>query len=444
MSDLSQLEDAMHEWPHLDAEDRVKAFRALPMERAEDMLDCMNAVDQAELLRAMPDPERRAWLRYLDPDDLADVLLELEDEEEREEFISLLDERAGTEVKALLAYAEDDAGGLMNPRFARIRPNMTTEEAIRYLRKQSQNITSLEHLYVLDSEQLLLGEVGLDSLFAARPDEKVIDLADSDIVTAPEDMDQEEVGSLFARYGLTAMPVVDAQGRMKGLITVDDVVDVIREEGTEDAQKFGGMEALDEPYLRTGLWELIKKRAGWLVLLLIGEMLTASAMARYEAHINAVWVLAIFVPLIISSGGNSGSQASTLVVRAMAMGEVKLSDWPSVLLRELGTGAAMGAILGLVGVIRVVGWQFFFDGVYGPHYMAIAATVGFSLLGVVILGCVAGSMLPFLLRICKLDPASASAPFVATLVDVSGLVVYFTVASVLLHNVIAAAQASGV
>ena len=431
-----QLEQTMHDWPRLEPEERLEAFSALPLERAEELLDCMNAIDQAELLESMPEAERRVWLRYLDPDDLADVLLEISDES-REKMVELLDERNRHEVNALLAYAEDDAGGLMNPRFARLRPELTIDEAIRYLRKQSQSRISLEHLYVLDEGQFLLGEVALDSLFSARPDELVRDIVEADIVTAPEDMDQEEVGALFARYGLTAMPVVDEQGRMKGIITADDVMDVIYEENTEDAQKFGGMEALDDPYLRTDLWELIKKRAGWLILLLLGEMLTASAMAKYETQLNAVWYLAIFVPLIISSGGNSGSQASTLVVRAMAMGEVQLKDWAVVLWRELRTGAIMGTMVGFVGALRILGWQYMFSGVYGAHYVELACTVGLSLLGVVVLGCIAGSMLPFLLRICKFDPASASAPFVATLVDVSGLVVYFTVASFLLARAIA-------
>ena len=429
-----QFERAIQEWPRLDPEERLQAFRVLPLERAEELLDCMNAVDQADLLQIMPLPERRAWLRYLDPDDVADVIQEVP-EEGRDPLLALLDERARNEVRALLAYAEDDAGGLMNPRFARVRPQMTADEAIRYLRQQSQRRIPLEFLYVLDSDQRLLGEVGLDRLFSARPDERVADLVDPDVVTAPEDMDQEEVGALFSRYGLTAMPVVDGQGRMKGLITADDVMEVLQEEATEDAQKFGGMEALDEPYLRTGLFDLVKKRAGWLSLLMVGEMFTASAMARYEDEIARAVVLAVFVPLIISSGGNSGSQASTLVIRAMAMGEVRLRDWPQVLVRELGSGFALGVLLGLIGFLRVVIWEKAFH-TYGPHYLGIAGTVGLSLLGVVVLGCVAGSMLPFLLRLMKFDPASASAPFVATLVDVSGLIVYFTVASILLRGTI--------
>jgi len=427
-----QFERAIQEWPRLDTEERLQAFRVLPLERAEELLDCMNAVDQADLLLTMPKPERRAWLRYLDPDDLADVIQEIP-VEDRDNLVTLLDERTRNEVRALLAYAEDDAGGLMNPRFARVRPQMTADEAIRYLRQQSQRRVPLEYLYVLDSEQRLLGELGLDRLFSARPDERVADLMDADLVTAPEDMDQEEVGALFARYDLTVMPVVDAAGRMKGLITVDDVMDVIQEEATEDAQKFGGMEALDEPYLRTELVNLIRKRAGWLTLLMVGEMLTAWAMTRYEDEIAKAVVLAVFVPLIISSGGNSGSQASTLVIRAMAMGEVRLADWPQVLLRELGSGLALGSLLGLIGFSRVAVWEWAFHA-YGPHYLGIAGTVALSLLGVVVLGCVAGSMLPFVLRFFRFDPASASAPFVATLVDVSGLIVYFTVASLLLQG----------
>lgn len=427
-----QFERAIQEWPRLDTEERLEAFRVLPLDRAEELLDCMNAVDQADLLLTMPKPERRAWLRYLEPDDLADVLQEVP-AEQRDSLMDLLDERLRNEVRALLAYAEDDAGGLMNPRFGRVRPQMTADEAIRYLRQQSVRQVPLEYLYVLDSDQRLLGELGLHRLFSARPDERVADLMESDPVTAPEDMDQEEVSGLFARYDLTAMPVVDAAGRMKGLITVDDVMDVIQEEATEDAQKYGGMEALDEPYLRTGLFELIKKRAGWLTLLMVGEMLTAWAMTNYEDEIAKAVVLAVFVPLIISSGGNSGSQASTLVIRAMAMGEVRLGDWPQVLLRELGSGFALGSLLGLIGFGRVTVWEWAFHA-YGSHYLGIAGTVALALLGVVMLGCVAGSMLPFLLRFLKFDPASASAPFVATLVDVSGLIVYFTVASLLLHG----------
>lgn len=431
MDRLDQFEQTLNDWPRLSSDKRIELFRTLPLGEAEDLLDCMNVNDQADLLVCMSLPERRSWLRYLDLDDIADILSELP-EDERSEWLGLLDTRARDKVSALMAYAEDDAGGLMNPRFARVRSTMTVEAAINYLHIQAREAISLEHVYVLDGEQRLIGEVGINALMAANSDELVTELADKDVVTCTEYMDQEEVGTLFARYFLTAMPVVDSMGRMKGIITADDVVDVIREEGTEDAQKYGGMEALDESYMRTGFVELIKKRAGWLVLLLIGEMFTASAMASYEDQLSKVWFLAVFVPLIISSGGNSGSQASTLMVRAMAMGEVKLGDWYRVMIRELGAGAVIGCMLGVVGMCRVLLWSYLFPGIYDTLYLKLAATVALSLLGVVILGCLAGSMLPFLLRLCRLDPASASAPFVATVVDVTGLIIYFTVAGFLI------------
>ena len=428
-----QFEQTLSDWPRLDSERRIELFRALPLDEAEDLLDCMNASDQADLLRSMSVPERRSWLRYLDLDDIADVLAEVP-EEDVEQWLDLLDARTKDKVNALLAYAEDDAGGLMNPRFARVRPKMTVEAAINYLHIQAQENISLEHVYVLDNEQHLLGEIGLNTLLAASSDDVVEDLADTNVITCTEYMDQEEVSNLFARYGLTAMPVVDEEGHMKGLITADDVVDVILEEGTEDAQKYGGMEALDESYMRTGIFKLVQKRAGWLIMLLIGEMFTASAMSRYEDQLNSIWFLAIFVPLITSSGGNSGSQASTLTVRAMAMGEINLREWWRDLWRELRGGALLGVILGCVGVARILLWTYLFPGVYGDLWWPLALTIGCSLVGVVVLGCLAGSMLPFILRFCRLDPASASAPFVSTLVDVTGLIVYFTIAGWLLFS----------
>jgi magnesium transporter len=255
----------------------------------------------------------------------------------------------------------------------------------------------------------------------------------TDFVRVTEQEDQEAVSRLFAQHDLSAIPVVDTEGRMKGIVTVDDIVDVVQEEATEDAQKFGGMEALDAPYLQIGMLRMIKKRAGWLAALFLGEMLTATAMAYFEDEIARAVVLAMFVPLIISSGGNSGSQASTLVIRAMALGEIRLRDWWRVIRREVITGMALGAILGSIGFLRIVLWQALTP-TYGQHYLLVAATVLFSLMGVVLFGTFAGSLLPFVLRRLKLDPASASAPFVATLVDVTGLVIYFTVASLILRG----------
>jgi magnesium transporter len=246
-------------------------------------------------------------------------------------------------------------------------------------------------------------------------------------------MDQEAVSKLFAEHNFLAMPVVDAERRVKGIVTVDDIVDVVQEEATEDIQKLGGMEALDAPYLSIGFGAMLRKRGGWLSVLFISEMLTASAMAVFEKEIARAVVLALFVPLIISSGGNSGSQASTLVVRALALGELTLRDWWRVIRREFMAGLSLGLILATLGFCRILSWQFLFN-LYGEHYFLIACTVAFSLIGVVMFGTMAGSMLPLILRRLGFDPASASAPFVATLVDVTGIVIYFTVASVILRG----------
>jgi magnesium transporter len=411
----------------------VAPFRQLPREVAEDLFLDLATEDQAALLAALPPGERRLWARLLAPDDLADVLLEVSPEE-RDEILALLDEPRQREVRALLAYAEDAAGGLMSPWFARVRPEVTVDEAIRYLRRQARGeLETIYYGYVLDAEQRLLGVVSLRQLMTAPGEQPVREIMKRDVVSVREEMDQESVARVFAQHALMAIPVVDGEGRMKGIVTADDIVDVVEEEATEDIQKLGGMEALDAPYLRTPLLRMVRKRAGWLSALFLGEMLTATAMGHYEAQIARAVVLSLFVPLIISSGGNSGSQATTLVIRAMALGEVRLVDIVRVIRRELASGVLLGAILGAIGFARIVVWQQLFHP-YGEHWLLVAAAVGLSLVGVVTWGTMAGSLLPFLLRALGLDPASASAPFVATLVDVSGLIIYFTVAEAVLRG----------
>jgi magnesium transporter len=267
----------------------------------------------------------------------------------------------------------------------------------------------------------------------APADNLIREVMRTEIISTREDMDQEALSKLFMRHHLLMIPVVDGAGRIKGIVSVNDIVDVVQEEATEDIQKIGGAESLDGPYLQVSLAKMIRKRAGWLAALFLGEMLTATAMGYFEAEIARAVILALFVPLIISSGGNSGSQATTLVIRAMALGEVRLRDWWRVIRREFATGLALGLILASIGLVRILLWQFFFDA-YGDHYFLIALTVGLSLVGVVMWGSLMGSILPFILRSLGFDPASASAPFVATLVDVTGLVIYFTVAAVVLRG----------
>ncbi len=420
------------QWDDLSESERVDAFRELPRERADEFFLGLSSRDQVGLLLALPESERRSWLRLLPPDDAADVL-QLAPEEERANLAAQLDDVTRREVNALLAYKEDAAGGLMNPRFARVRPDMTIDEAISYLRRQADHLETLHYIYVLDGSQHLLGVLGFRDLFSADRWKLVRDVMRTEFISVSEHTDQEVVARLFSKHHLLAIPVLDGDGRMQGIVTVDDIVEVVEQEASEDIQKVGGMEALDGPYLQMRFWQMVRKRAGWLTILFIGEMLTATAMGHFEEEIERAVVLALFVPLIISSGGNSGSQATTLVIRAMALGELRLRDWWRVVSRELAAGLVLGSVLGAIGMTRIVVWQAFWK-TYGEHYVFVGLTVACSLIGVVLFGTIAGSMLPFVLRRMGLDPASASAPFVATLVDVTGLVIYFTIASVILRG----------
>ena len=432
-SEIKSAADLRDAWALLSPEERHQAFDLLPRTEREDFFLSLSAREQARMILNFPAHRRRVWMRLLPPDDSADLVQEAPSEE-RENLLELLDDFSRKEVRALLAYAEDAAGGLMNPRFARVRPNMTTDEAISYLRRQTrEHAETVQYIYVTDISQRLLGVSSFRELFAATPGTLVRDIMNTDLVMAGENDDQESVSRLFAEYNLVAIPVVDAEGHMKGIVTLNDIVDVVQEEATEDIQKYGGMEALDAPYLDTGFFNMIKKRAGWLSALFIGETFTASAMGHFEQEIQKAVILALFIPLIISSGGNSGSQASTLVVRAMALGEIRLRDWYRVVRREMASGLALGTVLAIIGFIRILIWQQAFH-TYGEHYLRVAIVVAISLIGVVMFGTVIGSLLPFVLRRMGFDPASASAPFVATLVDVTGLAIYFTTAAIILHG----------
>lgn len=427
-------EELREAWPALSSEERAEGLRLLPRDTAEDLFFTLASREQAEVVLDLPATEQRSWMRALAPDDAADLLQEVPVVDVREQLLALLDDQTRKEVQALMAYREDHAGGLMSPRFARLRPDMTVDQAVTYLRQQTR--TSVEmpyYAYVLDGQQRLLGVVSFRELLATPADRSVSDVMHAQVRSVSEDTDQEEVARLFRETGLMAIPVVDAERRMKGIVTVDDIVEVVREEATEDIQKMGGSESLGEPYLTIDLRRMIKKRAGWLSALFLGEMLTATAMGVFEKEIDKAVVLALFVPLIISSGGNSGSQATSLVIRAMALGEVRLRDWFRVIRREIFAGLALGSILASIGLARIFGWQALFH-TYGQHWVLVGLTVACSLVGVVTFGTFAGSLLPFILRRLGFDPASASAPFVATLVDVTGLIIYFTTASAILRG----------
>ncbi len=420
-------------WPVLSRPERVESFEFLQRNDAESFFLQLDARNRAHLVLDLAAGERRLWMRLLAPDDAADLIQEAP-AKERAELLALLDEATQREVKGLLDYAEDDAGGLMNTRYSRLRPEMTVGEAISYLRRDAQSrARTTYYAYVVDREERLLGVITFRDLIVAPADKLIHEVMRTEIISAREDMDQEALSKLFMRHHLLMIPVVDGAGRIKGIVSVNDIVDVVQEEATEDIQKDRRRRVLGRALLTGFFAKMIRKRAGWLAALFLGEMLTATAMGYFEAEIARAVILALFVPLIISSGGNSGSQATTLVIRAMALGEVRLRDWWRVIRREFATGLALGSILAAIGLVRILLWQFFFDA-YGEHYFLIALTVSLSLVGVVMWGSLMGSVLPFILRSLGFDPASASAPFVATLVDVTGLVIYFTVAAVILRG----------
>ncbi len=431
--DYLTIEELQQSWPVLSAEERAEGFALLDRNDALDFFMTLSPAEKMQILLEIPEHEARLWMCLLPPDDAADVI-QAAPSRRRAKLFNFLDEKTRKEVHALLSYKQDVAGGLMNPRFARLRPELTVDEAIRYLRLQAQE--QLEHIYyiyVLDDTQHLLGVVSFRELFKASPEKRVQEIMVPDVITVAENQDQEEVSNLFSRHKFIAFPVVDAEKRLKGIITADDILKAAQKEATEDIQKLGGMEALNIPYFQISFFQMLRKRAGWLSALFLGEMLTASAMTHFEKEIAQAVVLALFIPLIISSGGNSGSQAATLTIRAMALGEVRLRDWWRVIYREIGIGFGLGLILAIIGFIRIILWESVFH-LYGPHYILIASAVSLTLVGIVLWGTIAGSMLPFVFRRLGFDPASASAPFVATLVDVSGIVIYFTVSSIILRG----------
>src|SRR5688572_12049912 len=348
--EADELRDA---WPLLDLDERSDGLRVLPREDAEDFFISLPSLDQAALLLHFRPGQRRQWMRLLEPDDVADVIQHAGDQH-KSTLLALLDVPTRKEVLALLAYAEDEAGGLMSTRYARLRPQMTADEAVSFLRKQAQaKIETIYYAYVLDPEQHLLGVVSFRDLFASDPKKTVAEVMETDVVRVSDEMDQETVSRIFAEHDLTVVPVVDAEGKMKGIVTVDDIVDVVQEEATEDIQKFGGMSALEVPYLDVRRREMIKKRVPVLLGMCAASALTALALGSFDEQIAAVPFLAMFITMIVSSGGNTGTQATTLVVRAMALGEVRAADWWLIMRRELITGLALGTMLGVMVTVGV-------------------------------------------------------------------------------------------
>jgi magnesium transporter len=430
------LRDIMEEWPVAEIADimmdqeqgeRVVFFRILPRHLSSDVFAYLDPEYQNSLLDDLTAEETRHLLANLAPDDRTMLLDELPGQV-TQRLLNLLSPQDLKEVRQLLGYPEDSVGRLMTPDYVAVRPNWTIQQALDHIRQMGKTSETINVIYVTDTQWLLIDSLDLSALILAKPDDLVSDIMDEQYVAIHASEDREIAVDMLKKYDKIVLPVVDSSGILLGIVTVDDLLDVAEEEATEDFQKMGGVSALDTSYLNADIWTLFKKRSGWLAVLFLGQMFTASAMERFESELSTLLALAIFIPLIISSGGNSGSQATSLIIRAMAVGDIGLSDWWKVMRREAIVGLILGVFLAVIGLMRVLAWDYlgFYD--YDGSAVLISLTVAVALVGVVSWGSLVGSMLPFLLRRLGLDPATSSAPFVATLVDVTGLLIYFSAA----------------
>lgn len=441
VGDFETFRDIIEDWEpadfaalvdELSEAEQLAVFRNIDTPVASAMFAHLDLAQQYELIAQLPYDNVRNILNAMPPDDRT-ALLEGLPEESAEKLMRMLTREERTVAETLLSYPENSVGRLMTPDFLALRPDWTVRQVLDYIRRQAKDIETLDWIYVVDDEDRLIDDIRIQEFLIAPLYATVRSIMDNQYVQLSVMDDQESAIESFRKYDRTALPVVDNVGVMVGIVTVDDVLDVVEEEATEDIQKFGGQEALDEPYIDTPILQLVKKRATWLVVLFLGEMMTATAMQYFEEELARAIVLASFVPLIISSGGNSGSQAATLIIRAMALGEFRLKDWWMVMRRELFSGVVLGMILGIIGFCRIAVWHTLFD-YYPQHWALLGLTVSVSLVCIVLFGTIVGSMLPFILKRLGLDPATSSAPFVATLVDVTGLVIYFTIALMILHG----------
>lgn len=413
----------------------ARVLAALPFELAVRTLNQPELDHRGRLFEHLPTDKAVALVAAMSADQRADLFRELT-ERSRARLFPAIDAAAEASLRSLLRYPPTTAGGIMTTEHVEAPATWTVERTLAQIRLAGPPQRPVYAVYVLDPvDRRLVHVVTLRELVFADPTRTLLEVGDRRLpVTVSAWTDREEAARLIAKYDLLAVPVVDEGGHLLGIVTVDDMIDAMVKEQTEDLHKLGGVEALDEPYTKIGFGTMIRKRAGWLCALFLSEMLTTTAMQHFEGALSRALVLTLFIPLIMSSGGNSGSQATSLVIRALALQEVRLRDWWRIVLREAPTGLALGGILGVIGIIRIVSWQYLglFD--YGPYWLLVALTVGAALVGVVAFGSLVGSMLPFILRRAGFDPASASAPFVATIVDVSGLIIYFTVAYGVLHG----------
>jgi len=427
---ISDVEELIDELPEhgakfieiLSINRAVNVFRILDFPTQERIIKKLSGQKVGEIINELPPDDRTALFSELHGDAVKTLILHLSPSDRKEAL-------------SLLGYKEDSVGRLMTPDYIAVKKSWDVNRVLSHIRRYGKNSETIDVIYVIGENGILLDDIRIREILLVDPETKISTLMDGRLISLDANDPQEEAINVFRMNNRTALPVVDAENILLGIVTVDDILWIANEEYTEDIQKIGGTEALDEPYLDINLFRLVKKRVGWLIVLFLGEMLTATAMGYFGDEIGIVVALAFFLPLIISSGGNSGSQASTLIIQAMALGEVTVADWWRVMRRELLSGLMLGVILGIIGFLRITIWSEF-STVYGPHWLLIAFTVGFSLIGVVLWGSLSGSMLPLLLKKLGADPATSSAPFVATLVDVTGLIIYFSIASIIMHDIL--------
>ena len=444
MSDQRKDDLAAHRIEHLAPPDGADFLTHLPPHESAELTERLDPIKvgrmvaemhprvAATIVTRMEPPTASRVLASMRPDDRVDVLGAIP-AALRDRLVLGMPPSDAEEVRRLQHYPPDTAGGIMTTEVTALPGNFSVDRAIADLRLRREEQEPVYYAYTVDDDGRLAGVLSMRDLILSGPSTRLSELA-RDAVAVTADADQEDVARVLHKHGYSALPVIDANGRLLGIITADDVADVAEEEATEDIQKLGGSEALDAPYLGIGFLSMLRKRGTWLTVLFVGEMLTATAMGYFEHQIARAVLLALFVPLIISSGGNSGSQAATIVVRSLALGELTTRDWGRVLYREARTGLALGAWLGLVGFLRIAAWQYmgWFD--YGPHYLLLGLAVGLSVAGVITFGSVTGSLLPIALSRAGLDPATSSAPFVATVVDVTGILIYFGIAALVLEG----------
>ena len=426
---ISDVVELVNEFP----ENEATIIDNMTLHRAVSVFKILDINQQKDIIKELPARKTAKILNELPPDDRTDFLEELPKAAIRD-LIKLLDPEERKITLSLLGYPEDSVGRLMTPDYVYVYPQYTVAQVIDTIRKYGKNSETIDVIYIIDEKGGLIDDIRIRDLLLAKPEDIVADIIDGRFVALNVYDDQEHASQVFKMNNRTAIPVVDDNDVLLGIVTIDDILWVTNEEFSEDMQKMGGTEALNEPYLDISIFKLFKKRITWLVVLFFGEMFTATAMGYFEGEIKKVTLLALFVPLILSSGGNSGSQASTLIIQAMSIGEITIANWWKILRREITSGLLLGAVLGIIGFFRVMVWHSIAPGLYGEHWILIAFTIGLTLIGVVLWGTIMGSMLPILLKRLGADPAASSAPFVATLVDVTALVIYFTVALLILRG----------